>query len=206
MTAEPSPPRGLGRRRVLARAVLLFERLWPALWPPLGVAGAFVCAALLDLPAWLPPLAQVLLLAATGLLMAGLLGHGLWRVRRPSAAEADRRLERESGLRHRPLAVLRDRPALPGAEALWAAHVARTQAQLGRLRVGLPRPGLAAQDRTRRHRCPYPPGPANLPAAFSGITVGSYWPAVRIECGHPPAAPAGFSPARPRLPVEHCPD
>ena len=146
MTAEPSPPRGLGRRRVLARAVLLFERLWPALWPPLGVAGAFVCAALLDLPAWLPPLAQVLLLAATGLLMAGLLGHGLWRVRRPSAAEADRRLERESGLRHRPLAVLRDRPALPGAEALWAAHVARTQAQLGRLRVGLPRPGLAARD------------------------------------------------------------
>ena len=30
---------GLGRRRVLARAVLLFERIWPAVWPALGVAG-----------------------------------------------------------------------------------------------------------------------------------------------------------------------
>ena len=42
--------------------------------------------------------------------------------------------------------MLQDRPALAGAEALWAAHVARTVAQLGRLRVGLPRPGLAAHD------------------------------------------------------------
>ena len=30
----------------LARAVLLFEGIWPALWPPAGVLGAFACAAL----------------------------------------------------------------------------------------------------------------------------------------------------------------
>ena len=32
-------PARLRRLRLRARAVLLFEQLWPALWPPLGVAG-----------------------------------------------------------------------------------------------------------------------------------------------------------------------
>ena len=139
-------PRGLRRRRALARAVLLSERLVPVLWPPLGVLGAFVCAALLDMPARLPPPLHMVLLAATLLAAAWLLARGLWRLQRPGQTEADRRLEQDSGLSHRPLEVLRDRPALPGAEALWAAHVARTMAQLGRLRVGLPRPVLAAGD------------------------------------------------------------
>ena len=49
--------RRLAGRRALARLAILFERVWPALWPPLGVAGVFVCVALLDLPALLPPLA-----------------------------------------------------------------------------------------------------------------------------------------------------
>ena len=39
--------------------------------------GVFVCAALLDLPALLPPLLHGLLLAATGLAVAGLLTRGL---------------------------------------------------------------------------------------------------------------------------------
>ncbi len=136
----------LRRRRALARAVLLFEQVWPAVWPPLGIAGAFVCAALLDLPVLLSPILHLVLLVATGLAIAGLLARGLRRVIRPGEAEADRRLERASGLHHRPLAVLDDRPALAGAEGLWAAHVARAVAHLGRLSVGLPRPGLAARD------------------------------------------------------------
>ena len=47
--------RRLAGRRALARFAILFERVWPALWPPLGVAGLFVCAALLDVPLFLPP-------------------------------------------------------------------------------------------------------------------------------------------------------
>ena len=47
--------RRLAGRRALARSAILFERIWPALWPPLGVAGLFVCVALLDLPRLLPP-------------------------------------------------------------------------------------------------------------------------------------------------------
>ena len=141
----PLPP-GLRRRRTLARAILLFEQLWPELWPPLGVAGLFVCAALLDLPAMLPPALHAALLAVVGLLVLGLLARGLRRITTPRAADADRRLERASGLAHRPLAVFTDKPAVPGAEVLWRAHVARAAAQIGRLRVGLPRPGLAARD------------------------------------------------------------
>jgi uncharacterized protein (TIGR02302 family) len=137
----------LGRWRVLARAVLLFERVWPAIWPPLAVAGAFLCAALLGLPPLLPPLLHLALVAGTGLAVMVLLARGLWQVARPSEHDADRRLERASGLRHQPLAVLRDKPALPGAEGLWAAHVARAMAQLDRLRIGWPRPGLAARDK-----------------------------------------------------------
>src|ERR1035437_847536 len=103
---------GLRRRRALARAVLLFERILPAVWPPLGVVGAFLCAALLALPALLPPMLHLVLLVGIGLAIAGLLARGMRRVMRPSETEADRRLERASGLHHRPLAVLPDRPAL----------------------------------------------------------------------------------------------
>lgn len=149
-----SPPAGHGdllrrlrRRRALARAVLLFERVWPAIWPALGLAGLFLCLALLDLPRWLPPWPHALLLAAFAAGFAWLLVRGLRGVRTPDAASADRRLERASSLSHRPLAALTDRPAVPGSEALWQAHVARATERLRRLRVGLPHPGLAARDR-----------------------------------------------------------
>jgi uncharacterized protein (TIGR02302 family) len=136
----------LRRRRMLARTALLFERLWVALWPPAGVAGAFVCLALLDIPAMLPPRMHVALLVTTAVAFLALLVRGLARIRSPDPLAADRRLERVSGLRHRPLAVLTDRPALAGSEALWRAHVARAVAQIGRLRVGYPHPGLPARD------------------------------------------------------------
>jgi uncharacterized protein (TIGR02302 family) len=63
-------------------------------------------------------------------------------------------LERDSGLSHRPLAALTDRPATddPTSLALWRAHVARVLARVRRLRLGWPRPGLAALDlRAVRH-------------------------------------------------------
>src|SRR5690606_29462874 len=56
--------------------------------------------------------------------------------------------ERASGLLHRPLAALADRPATtdPAGLALWEAHQSRMRRMIGRLRVGPPRPGLAARD------------------------------------------------------------
>lgn len=137
----------LRRKRLQALAVLFFEQLWPALWPPLGIAAAFLVYALLELPAYLPPWVQVGVEIAFGVAVIGSLARGLRRLAWPDRAAADRRLERASDLPHRPLEILQDRPALPGAEALWRAHIARARASIVRLRAGLPRPGLAARDR-----------------------------------------------------------
>jgi uncharacterized protein (TIGR02302 family) len=139
----------LTARRALARLVLLFEAVWPALWPALGVAGLFIIAALLDLPAMLPGWAHFGLLAVTGLAVGGLAVRGLWRIGLPDRAAADRRLEQASGLQHRPLSMLGDRPSQPDpiGEAIWQAHLMRLTAQIDRLKVGAPHPGLPRRDR-----------------------------------------------------------
>ncbi len=144
--------RRLAGRRVFARSAIMFERVWPALWPALGVAGLFICAALLDLPRLLPPWWHIGLLAVTAAAIMALLVRGLHGIAVPDDKAADRRLEVASGLAHRPLAVLTDRPSRgragpdTAAMALWQAHVARAARQVRRLRIGLPRPGLARQD------------------------------------------------------------
>ncbi len=147
---QASPPGlpGLAGKRAAARAALWFEQLWPIAWPPLGVLGAYAVLALLDLPSWLPPWPRIILPAFVLLLAAALLWRGLRRLARPGAEAIDRRLERASGLRHRPLSALQDRPAAgtPESEAVWRVHQARLMGQVRRLRVGRPRPGLAARD------------------------------------------------------------
>ena len=149
---EPDPGnilRLLHSRRTATRGVLLFERLWPAVWPAFGVAGVFVCLALLDLPDRLTPWLHVLLLAGFGMAVLFLLIRGLRAIALPDDAAADRRMEQASGLMHRPLAALSDRPSGddPLAAALWQTHLARAARQVQSLRVGLPSPGLAAIDR-----------------------------------------------------------
>jgi uncharacterized protein (TIGR02302 family) len=146
---DPRPPlRRLAGHRLLARAAILFEALWPALWPPLAVIGIFLCIALLDLPPRLPGAFQLGLLAVVLLAVVGLLFRGLRTIRLPDDRAADRRLETRSGLVHRPLSVLTDKPAGTDAAGftLWQTHTARAMAQIGRLHVGFPRPGLARRD------------------------------------------------------------
>ena len=147
MSEGPAAP-ALRRKRALARGVLLFERVWPALWPPLGVLGLYAAFGLLDGPASLSSWPRAILALVVLVCVGALAWRGLRRVRVPGATDADRRLERDSGLHHRPLAALQDRPALggPATETLWQAHLARIAAQVGRLRLAPPRPGLAARD------------------------------------------------------------
>lgn len=141
--------RRLNRQRRLARLALLWESLWPRAWPVLGVLGLFLLAALSGLFLHVPLWAHLLLLLG----FAAALARAAWRATRgfaaPAPAAADRRIESASGLRHRPLATLGDRPAGddPAALALWQAHLARQAARLRDLRVGTPRPGLPARDR-----------------------------------------------------------
>ena len=153
MTTQPPDdvalPPFTGRLR-LARWVLAWERLWPALLPSAMVAGLLLAAALFDLlpllPGWLHAGALAAFATAAGLLAR----RGLKRMAWPSDTEAARRLERDSGFDHRPLAALGDvlaaDPADSFAQALWATHRRRAAAQAGRLRVGMPSPDMAARD------------------------------------------------------------
>jgi len=142
--------RRVGRKLWLARAALWWERVWPAAWPLVGAAGAFLVLALFDvlpnLPGWLH--AFVLLGFAVGLLF------GFLRFTRalpwPDRTAARDRLEAADDTAHRPLTTVEDKLAAgtgdPVAEGLWRAHRTRMQAHLDGLRVGWPRPGLARID------------------------------------------------------------
>lgn len=139
----------LARGTRLARLALWWEAAWPALWPPLGVIGTFLIVALSGLPLHLPAALHGLLLLA----FAAMLGWAGWRAARklglPGIAVAERRLERDSGLTHRPIATLGDRPTGndPVALALWEAHRRRAADRLAALHVSAPKPGLARRDR-----------------------------------------------------------
>lgn len=146
----PPPPRGLGLRRGLARAAILWERAWPAFAPLLGIAGLFLVVALTGLLPLLPGWFHLAVLALFLCAACAAFAWAVLQIRLPAPAEGERRLERASGLAHRPLASLADRPAGgaadPAAAALWAAHQARAAAAAARLRVGAPHPGLPRRD------------------------------------------------------------
>jgi uncharacterized protein (TIGR02302 family) len=141
--------RGLSRRLLLARAALLWERAWPALFPALAVVGAFLVLAFSDLLPALGPWLQALVLA----LLLGAFAYALWRAGRfwrlPDLTAGRRRLEQASGLPHRPLATLAD-TLPPGADAdqraLWAAHRARMARLAHDLRIGTPEAGWGRID------------------------------------------------------------
>ncbi|WP_237217215.1 DUF4175 family protein, partial [Falsiroseomonas oryziterrae] len=143
----PAPP-ALARRRSLASLALAWEAIWPAVWPALGVLGVYLTIALLGLPLLLPGWSRPVLGVVFGALFVVALWRGVRRFRWPGVDSADRRLERESGLPHRPLAALTDRPATsdPVAQAVWEVHRDRALASVKALKVGVPRPGLAKRD------------------------------------------------------------
>jgi uncharacterized protein (TIGR02302 family) len=113
-------------------------------------AGLFAAVVLLDilpaLPGWMHFLVLAGFVAALGATSALLVR----RLAMPRRTDARHRLERDSGLDHRPLSSLEERLVTPAddpeAKALWQAHQARLKDQLKQLRVRLPRPGLAAAD------------------------------------------------------------
>lgn len=133
------PAARLARLRRRARRVLVAEAVAIAAMPPAGVVAVFLIVGLAGFGGWRADLA--------GLIALGLaLRHAIRRYRPPAAEAADRRIERDSRLNHRPLAAYGDVPALAGAAPLWEAHRARTDRALAIARVGLPRPDFAAHD------------------------------------------------------------
>lgn len=144
------PSKRLRLKRALARAAIFWERLWPAVAPALGIAALFVIVALSGLLPLLPGWLHLVVLALFACAGCVAVAWAITRVRLPAVSEGERRLERASGLTHRPLTSLTDRPASgvgdPAAEALWAAHQKRAASALAKVRVGVPHPGLPKRD------------------------------------------------------------
>ncbi|TVR08629.1 MAG: TIGR02302 family protein [Salinarimonadaceae bacterium] len=133
-----------------ARLTLIWERLWPRLWAPMGVVGAFLVAALLGLFDTLGPDLRMAAVALFGVaLLAALVPLAF--LRPPKAEDALARLDRDSGVAHAPARTLRDGLAVgsddAGTRALWEIHRRRAREAVDRMRVAAPSPGMPARDR-----------------------------------------------------------
>jgi uncharacterized protein (TIGR02302 family) len=143
-TGFPADP--LGGKIALARAVLAIEKFLPRLWPAVGFTGFYLAVALTGVFAFIPWPLQALLLAATITASALSLVDGFEGFAWPRGIDAERKLERDSGLAHRPISERHD--VLVGddpfSRALWDLHQARPLP--GRFRIAPPRTGLAERD------------------------------------------------------------
>lgn len=139
----------LRRMRRLATLVLAAERASGSLWKSVSWT-AFFCGL------WMTGLPDAFGKAGTAVCfflfwggLAVLLRDALRRLRLPGRRDADLRLERDSGLLHRPIAALEDRLANPGREtarALWNERRKEALAALPALRPPRLRAVLAAAD------------------------------------------------------------
>lgn len=156
----------------LSFALLLLERLAAALVPAVAVLALFIAVAGIGLPRALPVWGHVALLAlfAAGFLYA--LYRGFRAFRWPRRQQALRRLEADSGLDHRPLTHIDDKPAGdidPAMLALWQRHRQRLLTAIDRLDLGGPDTGLARRD-------PFALRHAALLLALVGVVVaGGAW-------------------------------
>ena len=150
MTNRSSDPDARFSMRLrLARAALLWERVWPGCWPALAVLGTFVVLALFDLLSLLSGVLHAAFLLGFGVALVVAIVAVTRRITLPDPVAARRRIEIASRLEHRPLQALADRPSAAldsQAARLWQAHRQRMEAATRRLRIGVPAAGLAAID------------------------------------------------------------
>src|SRR5215468_7105608 len=111
-----------------ARWTIFWERLWPALASIATVIGLFLALSWLGLWLWLPPIGRAIGRGVFFLLAAAAFSP-LLMLRLPSKVDGLRRLDRNSGLPHRPATAIADEIAAPTedafATALWRAHIMR---------------------------------------------------------------------------------
>ena len=137
--------------RALRRAwwALLWERAWPRLAMVATAIGVFLIVSWAGLWFALPPIGRAIGLVLLGLLILAS-AVPLARLRLPTHQESLRRLDRGSGLPHRPATAMSDDIATgaedKGSLALWQAHVAQAVAAARRLKAGTPAPRLLLRD------------------------------------------------------------
>ncbi|WP_291864703.1 TIGR02302 family protein [Bradyrhizobium sp.] len=137
----------LGQALQRAKYAIAWELTWPHLARLLSLTGLFLVVSWAGLWLTLPFVGRAI---GVGLFVLAALA-ALWplvRFRWPSREAGLSRLDRGTGIRHRPATALTDTLATqdPVALALWQAQRERTLASLKRIRAGLPSPRLAIHD------------------------------------------------------------
>ena len=202
------PDDQLGRLTSHAKAVLVWERVWPLLAPFLVVGGLFLAVSWVGFWTEVPRWGRV---AGTLVFGAGLLAclWGAIRFRLPTRPELLARLDRDSGIAHRPATTIGDAIANQQADAstsvLWDLHLRRARAMVSRLKVSPPSPGLPARDRYALRAgalvavaaAGFIAGPekyARVLAAFDWSTAGALSQGFRLDAWIDPPAYTGRPP------------
>jgi uncharacterized protein (TIGR02302 family) len=155
-TSDPSEPARspdaasrlqLGQALQRAKYAIAWERAWPHLARLLSLAGLFLVVSWAGLWLALPFIGRAVGLGLFVLLALAALVP-MARFRWPTREESLSRLDRGTGIRHRPATALTDTLVTqdPVALALWQAQRERTLASIKRIRAGLPSPRLAIHD------------------------------------------------------------
>lgn len=155
MSTETGNNREAKRQRAerfiaIARLILLWERVWPAMWPGMGVIGLGMILALVGLFGVIPGSVHAIVLLALFGAAAYVFWNSFARFRGPGWEDGARRVERDSNLPNRPITEGSDRVAAgkgdPLAERLWRAHIVRLIASAKTLKLALPHPGMWKRD------------------------------------------------------------
>lgn len=164
---RPTLPLKARLLRPVARGLMALERIWRGLWPSQAFVAVYLALAfsglLGDIPWYLRLVVAIIAIAGAG--------WGLWnltqRFTAPTEIDAERRLEQDSGILHRPFQALADTPSGDGSadDAAWTAHLARMTKAIRTIRLGAPRIDLGANDPwALRHAC--------LLALIGGLALG----------------------------------
>src|SRR5256885_2041859 len=146
--------------RALRRAwwAILWERIWPALASIAVAVGVFLAVSWAGLWLVLPPLGRAIALFVLIVLIA-VAAVPLFRFRLPSTFDGLRRLDRGSGLKHRPATALADELAAGGKEQ-GSPPLSAAPAPAGRPAPHAPQTAA-----------PPPPVPRLLPIAVRALVV-----------------------------------
>lgn len=138
-SARRFPPSASSGRAELtfAQVIVFAETAIVCFSRPLIFAAFFVALAWLGVFSKLYPWAHLVALVLFVIFFFDAVGRARIMWRRPSLSLAMRRVEEASGLYHRPLDVLQDRPVGSDADAhsLWQEHVLRARRQVKKLRL-----------------------------------------------------------------------
>lgn len=140
---EPAAQRAFARKVWLSKWALFFERLWPRVWVLIGLGALFAGLSFAGLWPELSALAHKVAIGVFGVVGLFATGYAL-RVPWPTREEAVRRIERRSGVPHRPATSYEDhltaQSGNPETQRLWQAHRERLKRTIARLKVGRPSP------------------------------------------------------------------